>query len=656
LAYLKAVQKTFRKYHQSYIIIASCLLFHAKYRWPGYSRSTFNDIRQMRRLIKNRLICQQSEPINSLLMQASDPASVWWRCTHDGVIASCAQIAEMIWADERGFIDRGAFFSACFGSYLKKTGDFASAEKFYQRLSRKPATKYEAFLGLADVRHLIARWNDELAPFESFGAYPSTELVGKKFSADWGETISSFTFNDAIEFYKKATQVSAEGLCARYHMARAFMDSGDVTRAARQFAVVHESRPDVIHAHLAWAYARAIELQEQSSQILRSATLLHPTLSNTRSDTKIANIIPTETMARESGAPTFELLPAQCLNGDYRVSYKGKISTRLIRMHFPPIAAASLTSARCLGHGLQMASDKYLLADGKTNAGAAIKIFAPTVLAKSQDIVLLGFPPKTRAVQTQRTIVLPTQPINYYHWIMEALAKLILLSDVVDLSQYTLVCQKAAQFQIDSLQAALSSIPAMQTEESRIDGLIFDHLLHIQNPSPHNIPNPGVVERIRRRLSRHFERPTKGKRVYLSRLNMVGRKTLNEQAVADFLLRHGFEIKDPAGLTLEEQIEFYKDVEILVAPGGAALTNLTFCPTDTRVIILTSAFHYFETFTAIAVAIGQRCWVCLSEARTHPNPYFIWSTYDMEVDLGDLAACLQDATDGIETPRRAVER
>jgi hypothetical protein len=646
--YLKAVHKQFRQYYQSYIIIASCLLFHAKFRWPGYSRSLFNDIRLMRRLINNRLLCRTSEPIGSLLMQASDPASIWWGWTHDGLVARCAQLAEMIWADERGFIDRGAFFAACFGSYLKRTGDLASAEKFYRRLSRNRATEYEAFLGLADIRHLIARWNDELAPLESFGAYPYTDSVGKKFSANWGETITSFTFNDAIDYYTKAIQVSAEGLCARYHMARAFMDSGDVTRAASQFAVVHESRPGVIHVNLAWAYARAIELQEESSKTLRSATLLHPTISSTRSDTKLANIISTETMASETGTTTFELLPAQSLKGEYRISYKGKISTRLMNIDFPPIAATFLTSARYLGHGLQLASDKYLLADGKTTAGATIKLFAPTVLAKSRDIVLLGFPPKTRAVQTQRTIVLPTEPINYYHWMMEALAKLVLLSDVVDLTEYTLLCHKVAQFQMDSMQAALSSTPAMHAEESGFDDLIFDHLLHIQNPSPYTTPNPGVVERIRRRLSRHSERPTKGKRVYLTRLNMIGRKTSNEPAVADFLMRKGFQIKDPAGLTFEEQIEFYKDVELLVAAGGAALTNLIFCPTDTRVIILTPAFHHFETFTGIAAAIGQRCWVCLSEGKTYPRPYFIWSTYDMEVDLSELAACIRDATDGIQ--------
>ena len=48
---------------------------------------------------------------------------------------------------------------------------------------------------------------------------------------------------------------------------------------------------------------------------------------------------------------------------------------------------------------------------------------------------------------------------------------------------------------------------------------------------------------------------------------------------------HGFEIVDLVGESLEAQIELFSQTSLIVAPTGAALTNMLFCPPGTKVII-----------------------------------------------------------------------
>jgi capsular polysaccharide biosynthesis protein len=171
---------------------------------------------------------------------------------------------------------------------------------------------------------------------------------------------------------------------------------------------------------------------------------------------------------------------------------------------------------------------------------------------------------------------------------------------------------------------------------------VLVNAFHLPPPARLHVPHPEAVRLLRERMSRHG-RPRKGKRVWVGRTGMRGRMAVNEAAIQDYLARNGFEVFDPTGKTVAEQIAFYADVEVLVALGGAALTNMLFCPDDAKVVILSTAFHYHETWTALAGAIGQQCWVCIASAETRPNPYMIWAVFDQEVRLEDVVVAVEQA-------------
>jgi capsular polysaccharide biosynthesis protein len=171
---------------------------------------------------------------------------------------------------------------------------------------------------------------------------------------------------------------------------------------------------------------------------------------------------------------------------------------------------------------------------------------------------------------------------------------------------------------------------------------VLVNAFHLPAPARLNVPHPEAVRLLRERLSRHGP-PRRRKRVWVGRTGIRGRSTVNEAAIQDYLARKGFEVFDPSGKSVAEQIAFFSDVEVLVTLGGAALTNLLFCPDETKVVILSTAFHYHETYTALAGAIGQPCWVCLGRSATLPNPYLIWTVFDQDIGLEDVAVAIEQA-------------
>jgi capsular polysaccharide biosynthesis protein len=83
------------------------------------------------------------------------------------------------------------------------------------------------------------------------------------------------------------------------------------------------------------------------------------------------------------------------------------------------------------------------------------------------------------------------------------------------------------------------------------------------------------------------EPPLRHRRFYLRRGSRY-RALLNEIEIEERLADWGFELLSPDGLSIHTQIRLFREAEIIVAPTGAALTNIVWCQPDTPVIVLAS--------------------------------------------------------------------
>jgi capsular polysaccharide biosynthesis protein len=75
------------------------------------------------------------------------------------------------------------------------------------------------------------------------------------------------------------------------------------------------------------------------------------------------------------------------------------------------------------------------------------------------------------------------------------------------------------------------------------------------------------------------------RRLYLRRGGLVRRLT-NEAEVEAHLVQRGFEVVQPGSLSLDEQVRLFREAAVIVAPTGAALTNVAWCRPGTRVIVI----------------------------------------------------------------------
>jgi capsular polysaccharide biosynthesis protein len=237
---------------------------------------------------------------------------------------------------------------------------------------------------------------------------------------------------------------------------------------------------------------------------------------------------------------------------------------------------------------------------------------------------------------------MPGAGFNYYHWIIDGMGAASLLDRKLGLETTDFIMNRPlSSWQKEILELALPNFRG-HVMTGPTEHRLLVNALHLPPPARLNVPHPEAVRLLRERMSRHGA-PRKGKRVWVGRPRTRGRTAVNETEIQDYLVRQGFEQFDPASKSVAEQIAFFSDVEVLVSLGGAALTNLLFCPDQTKVVILSTAFHYHETFTALASAIGQPVWACISGSQTLPNPYLIWSVFDQDVRLEDVAVAVDQA-------------
>lgn len=145
------------------------------------------------------------------------------------------------------------------------------------------------------------------------------------------------------------------------------------------------------------------------------------------------------------------------------------------------------------------------------------------------------------------------------------------------------------------------------------------------------------------------------KRLYISRGQARNtRRLVNEDAVMASLARRGFVLFDPGQHSVQEQIDHFAAAEVIVAPHGAALANLTFCSPGVRVLELFAPRYVNPCYWAIASNVPDaryRYIVCGADPRP-PGAAMDGVLTDITVDEAVLHAVLEDllSDDAAVTP------
>jgi len=221
---------------------------------------------------------------------------------------------------------------------------------------------------------------------------------------------------------------------------------------------------------------------------------------------------------------------------------------------------------------------------------------------------------------------------GYYHWILEALPRLSIWESFAQLDSIPLVVlNPLSRFQRESLEMA-GVLPERVIEFDgsccEIEQLFFPQILAPSgNPSPHAVA--WLRDRFLKEPSNH--KSSSGRRIYLTRRDASERRLINEEEVIRYLLEREFEIICSSELSLAEQVETFRNVEIVIAPHGAGATNMVFAPSNATLIEFFGDNYINGCYWALANICGQR-----HAFLTGPSEWL-----DYSIALDDLKALLE---------------
>lgn len=244
------------------------------------------------------------------------------------------------------------------------------------------------------------------------------------------------------------------------------------------------------------------------------------------------------------------------------------------------------------------------------------------------------------SVKTKQATALLTHPAayNYYHWMLEALARIHLLQKSNLKIEKYIVNHNSIPFQLETLTAC--GVP--------FDKIIQPHKgFHLEAeqlviPSYVNLPNVWSCSYVRNTFlpQMNLKKIDKYKRIYITR--KFYRIVVNEKKILKALKKYGFRKLELESMPVQKQISIFHSAEVIIAPHGAGLANLIFCRPGTTVIELFSPSFIEPHYWLISRLINLNYHFIVGKRR---NRHHYWAGFDnMYIDVKRLVELLNKIT------------
>lgn len=142
---------------------------------------------------------------------------------------------------------------------------------------------------------------------------------------------------------------------------------------------------------------------------------------------------------------------------------------------------------------------------------------------------------------------------------------------------------------------------------------------------------------------KHLHSTEKLNKLYIPRRNVKIRKISNAHETDDFFRQHGFDVFDNSEHSISEQVEKFKNAEIIVSAHGAGLTNIVYCRPNTLVIeIVPIGYDQGVTSYRSLSDLFDLKYVQLFAEETKLDPKGNRCNSDISLNLEELYAVIQD--------------
>jgi len=299
------------------------------------------------------------------------------------------------------------------------------------------------------------------------------------------------------------------------------------------------------------------------------------------------------------------------------------------------LPASQVTYARDIsicGYGLMMTSDGYLLPESNIRLHHAFPEGADHYRMEG-----VPRPAAVRRVEEPTIILTRVWPLHFSHWMYDNLATLTFVRKLGDLGPSTRIAighgnRDRDLFKRKSAQAESLQLLGVDLERvMRLDEQEWVHFDQAIIPWPVNefrppfnqiFNQPEIFDLFQdmRKAAAPNDAPAT-KKVFFSRLDTPVRKLTNESQIIERLSPLGFEATTMGGLSLEDQIRLYSEIDVAVGPLGNSLMGLCFMRPGSTLIVLTPeplvyCLAYYQSFcTSLGIHL-----VAIVSSHFGPNP------------------------------------
>lgn len=211
---------------------------------------------------------------------------------------------------------------------------------------------------------------------------------------------------------------------------------------------------------------------------------------------------------------------------------------------------------------------------------------------------------KQKSIPGKTVWVVDQWAVNYYHWFVEALTKV--LSTRLDRSDFVVMLPSTFR----NLGYHEESLTLLGIRSEYFD--VVTERLHCEemylplNVSINGTTNPLYINKLRDALLSDRKNIRPARRLYVSRRSAGKRRVANEAEVTTFLQPYGFEVVEFEKMTFKEQLAICNSATIIVGLHGAGLTNMLFMTTGKAVIELRRENEDNFCFKYLAEALNMR--------------------------------------------------
>jgi capsular polysaccharide biosynthesis protein len=223
-----------------------------------------------------------------------------------------------------------------------------------------------------------------------------------------------------------------------------------------------------------------------------------------------------------------------------------------------------------------------------------------TVIKNNKIIKQLSFDPLKREIHPSLTIFCYPQPIflkgktlllatpgaqnNYFHFTLDLLQKIGFAKECgysIDEFDNILINKILYDFQRDLLK--IFGVPENKIVETMPNSFFHCEKVVIPSHSPHNYFGFSYINSTILNELISFKK-THSHRIFISREKANGRRIVNEGDLMNLLGPLGFETIYLENLTVIEQVQLFKNAEVIITPHGAGTANIIYSNPGTVLI------------------------------------------------------------------------